>query len=264
MSAQCATASVRIAQTAALARVGANRFTGDFYNAEYAMSGTITITVHGNKAHNASLAAAEKIGVLRVEQVGALDLLAYQSRVFRAPKTCMTPISRRALLSSAGAFSLIPRTAGQPKMRLHEDGMGERIRERETSMTLPPERKDRYSGRWDRDRWDKGRWERNDGRGFEYCIPVPFHDFDHYYTLGRLTWTAAERRANDRTLRAAAASTPSLYPKDSAPDLASVPQAFWSLLPKNGRHVYAAIIHDYLYWRQKTSRLKLTRSSSSR
>ena len=54
MSAQCATASVRVAQTAALARVGANRFTGDFYNAEYAMSGTITITVHGNKL-NASL-----------------------------------------------------------------------------------------------------------------------------------------------------------------------------------------------------------------
>ena len=54
MSAQCATASIRVAQTAALVRVGANRFTGDFYNAEYAMSGTITITVHGNKL-NASL-----------------------------------------------------------------------------------------------------------------------------------------------------------------------------------------------------------------
>ena len=54
MIAQCATASVRVAQTAALARVGANRFTGDFYNAEYAMSGTIPITVHGNKL-NASL-----------------------------------------------------------------------------------------------------------------------------------------------------------------------------------------------------------------
>jgi hypothetical protein len=54
MSARCAIASVRVAQTAALARVGANRFTGDFHNPEYAMSGTITITVHGNKL-NASL-----------------------------------------------------------------------------------------------------------------------------------------------------------------------------------------------------------------
>jgi hypothetical protein len=49
MTAQCATASVRVAQTAALARVSANRFTGDFYNAEYAISGTITIIMHGNK-----------------------------------------------------------------------------------------------------------------------------------------------------------------------------------------------------------------------
>ena len=49
MTAQCATASVRVAQTAALARVSANRFTGDFYNAEYAILGTITIIMHGNK-----------------------------------------------------------------------------------------------------------------------------------------------------------------------------------------------------------------------
>ena len=54
MSAQCATASVRVAQTAALERIGANRFTGSFYNAEYAVSGTITITVNGNRL-NATL-----------------------------------------------------------------------------------------------------------------------------------------------------------------------------------------------------------------
>ncbi len=47
-----------------------------------------------------------------------------------------------------------------------------------------------------------------------------------------------------------------LVPEGFCTDLASVPQAFWSLLPKNGRHVYAAIIHDYLYWRQKTSRIE--------
>ena len=54
MSAQCATASVRVAQTAAVERIGANRFTGSFYNAEYAVSGTITITVNGNRL-NATL-----------------------------------------------------------------------------------------------------------------------------------------------------------------------------------------------------------------
>ena len=35
--------------TSALARIGANRIMPDFDNAEYAVSGTITITVHGNK-----------------------------------------------------------------------------------------------------------------------------------------------------------------------------------------------------------------------
>ena len=54
MSAQCATASARVAQTASLRRVGANRFHGDFYNAEYSVSGTISITVNGNRL-NASL-----------------------------------------------------------------------------------------------------------------------------------------------------------------------------------------------------------------
>jgi len=48
MSAQCATASVRVAQTASLGQIGTNRFKGDFYNSEYAMPGTITITVKGD------------------------------------------------------------------------------------------------------------------------------------------------------------------------------------------------------------------------
>jgi hypothetical protein len=54
MNAVCATASGRIAQTAGLARTSANRFSGGFYNAEYAVSGSIAITVHGNRL-NASL-----------------------------------------------------------------------------------------------------------------------------------------------------------------------------------------------------------------
>jgi hypothetical protein len=56
MSAVCATASVRVAQSAKLARVSANRFTGSFYNAEYNVSGSIAITVHGNRL-SASLSA---------------------------------------------------------------------------------------------------------------------------------------------------------------------------------------------------------------
>ncbi|HJU32688.1 MAG TPA: hypothetical protein VJ740_14585 [Hyphomicrobiaceae bacterium] len=48
MNAVCATASARVAQSAQLARISANRFAGEFYNAEYSVSGSITITVRGN------------------------------------------------------------------------------------------------------------------------------------------------------------------------------------------------------------------------
>ena len=49
MSAVCATPSGRIAQTAALSRTSANRFSGGFCNAEYATSGSIAIIVNGNR-----------------------------------------------------------------------------------------------------------------------------------------------------------------------------------------------------------------------
>lgn len=37
-------------------------------------------------------------------------------------------------------------------------------------------------------------------------------------------------------------------------DLASVPRLFWSLLRPDGDYAYAAILHDYLYWTQTTSK----------
>lgn len=37
-------------------------------------------------------------------------------------------------------------------------------------------------------------------------------------------------------------------------DLASVPRVFWSLFRPDGDHVYAAVIHDYLYWEQDRTR----------
>ena len=37
-------------------------------------------------------------------------------------------------------------------------------------------------------------------------------------------------------------------------DLASIPRVFWSLLRPDGDYVYAAIVHDFLYWTQTTSR----------
>jgi hypothetical protein len=37
-------------------------------------------------------------------------------------------------------------------------------------------------------------------------------------------------------------------------DFASIPRVFWTLLPPDGEYTYPAILHDYLYWRQATSR----------
>lgn len=48
MNATCATQSARVSQTANVERVGANRFVGDFYNPEYNVSGSITISLRGS------------------------------------------------------------------------------------------------------------------------------------------------------------------------------------------------------------------------
>ena len=37
-------------------------------------------------------------------------------------------------------------------------------------------------------------------------------------------------------------------------DFASIPRFFWTALPKDGVYTYPAIIHDFLYWNQSTSR----------
>ena len=49
MNAVCATSSARVEQTAGLARVAPNRYSGEFYNAEYNVTGSIIVTVHGNR-----------------------------------------------------------------------------------------------------------------------------------------------------------------------------------------------------------------------
>lgn len=37
-------------------------------------------------------------------------------------------------------------------------------------------------------------------------------------------------------------------------DLTSIPRVFWSLIPRDGPYADAAIVHDYLYWYQRTTR----------
>jgi hypothetical protein len=47
LNATCATPSGRAAQTATVRQVGENRYSGSFYNSEYAISGVINVVVHG-------------------------------------------------------------------------------------------------------------------------------------------------------------------------------------------------------------------------
>lgn len=55
MSAICATPSARVSQTGRVQQVSAGRYDGRFYNREYDVSGTVRITLRGNRM-SASLA----------------------------------------------------------------------------------------------------------------------------------------------------------------------------------------------------------------
>jgi hypothetical protein len=48
VNARCASASGKIEQSATLQEVGANRYSGSFFNTEFKVDGTITVTVQGN------------------------------------------------------------------------------------------------------------------------------------------------------------------------------------------------------------------------
>ena len=48
MNAVCASSSAKASQTATLEQVGANKYSGEFNNAEYGVTGSINITVNGS------------------------------------------------------------------------------------------------------------------------------------------------------------------------------------------------------------------------
>jgi len=48
VNARCASASGKVEQSALLTYVGGNQFTGSFFNQEFKVDGTITVTVSGN------------------------------------------------------------------------------------------------------------------------------------------------------------------------------------------------------------------------
>jgi len=43
-------------------------------------------------------------------------------------------------------------------------------------------------------------------------------------------------------------------PRGFVTDYASIPSKFWSVYPRDGDYVWPAVVHDYLYWMQTTSR----------
>jgi hypothetical protein len=72
----------------------------------------------------------------------------------------------------------------------------------------------------------------------------PFVDWDYYYIDQDLRWAPA----SGSTL------PPVRVPKGFVTDLASVPRPFWTKYPPVGRYAYAAVVHDYLYWVQTTTK----------
>jgi Protein of unknown function (DUF1353) len=72
---------------------------------------------------------------------------------------------------------------------------------------------------------------------------APFLDWDWYYIETTLKW----RSNTDESMVIE-------VPPGFVSDLASVPQLFWSILPRTGRYALAAIVHDYLYWDQSLPR----------
>lgn len=45
-----------------------------------------------------------------------------------------------------------------------------------------------------------------------------------------------------------------IVPRGFVTDLTSVPRFLWSIFPKDGKYMSAAILHDYLYWDQRCPR----------
>lgn len=43
-------------------------------------------------------------------------------------------------------------------------------------------------------------------------------------------------------------------PEGFVTDFASIPRPLWPIYPKTGRYQLAAVVHDFLYWEQTTSR----------
>lgn len=98
--------------------------------------------------------------------------------------------------------------------------------------------------------WRKATQEEMHRRGEKPVLSVnatlvPFADWDYYYVdRGWIVWSPNDGQSFQRVD----------VPEGFVSDLASVPRIFWQVLKPEGRHAYAAVVHDYLYWEQDRSR----------
>lgn len=82
---------------------------------------------------------------------------------------------------------------------------------------------------------------------------MPFGDWDYYFVKdGSIDWGPTPARRDDGVAQPVTVEVS--VPEGFVTDLASIPRAFWSIKRPEGRHAYAAAIHDYLYWTQRRSR----------
>lgn len=66
-----------------------------------------------------------------------------------------------------------------------------------------------------------------------------------YFLLKAISWTPNQGQEQYARVD---------VPTGFVTDFASIPRAFWSLLPTDGDYAYAAVVHDYLYWTQTRPR----------
>jgi Protein of unknown function (DUF1353) len=142
-----------------------------------------------------------------------------------------TTVSRRTFISAAGALLIPPLSIASPKD--------------ERRMFLADAIKDVDKNRAAKEK-EKAAAGQKGGMALFVMPPrvIPFLDWDFFYIDEGLNWVPEQ----DVKLSAVR------VPKGFVTDLASIPQALWWALPRTGRYVYPAIVHDYLYWNQKTSR----------
>jgi len=67
----------------------------------------------------------------------------------------------------------------------------------------------------------------------------------YYYLRKKIRWTPDE----------AGTTLPNVtVPVGFVTDFASIPRVAWSMLPPDGNYTYPAVVHDFLYWSQTTTR----------